>query len=219
MIFGGIPFPTKVSVKSHCRSIFSRWPDGRKIDGNDDKFLRDLILNHPHAAEKIGAGISMFSIHKDSMFGNSRHFVLHRLDQTYVDFSYHVCLDGISIRGNVMAALRFAISGQILDFSNRYWDDESLPDPTLCPLTGLPITRHRCHVDHQPPNTFSNLARQWMEANNLELSDIVLSREQDYKIGVEMGDPLQKQSWQKFHHAKATLRVLSPEANLQLSSP
>jgi|SRR5215470_15923925 len=55
-------------------------------------FLCDLVSRHPRAAEKIGKGISHFTIGA-GLFGTLC-FYLNRVDGTRTDFSYLKCVRG-----------------------------------------------------------------------------------------------------------------------------
>jgi Protein of unknown function (DUF3223) len=83
-------FPTKKRAIEHVRGILHKYNPGDRVATSDEALLRALLLRHPDAPEKIGTGISHFSVSKD-IFG-TQHFNVHRLDGTAVDFSFYACI-------------------------------------------------------------------------------------------------------------------------------
>ena len=114
-------FPTKVSALAEIRAVRDRYPDGVSLEFADHALLRDLVSLHTEAEEKIGIGISHFTVATETEFGGrNRHFVLHRHDGSYTDFSFVHCLNPKSKdKNDRILALRQAIKEQTWAFRDR----------------------------------------------------------------------------------------------------
>ena len=114
---GSVLFPNKKAAKDHVRGIIARYKNGETIAGGDDAFLRDLILLHSEAEEKIESGISHFTVDLDREFRKTRCIVIVRHDGSSTDTScVKNCIDGKDHKADVMAALRHAVSNEIKTF-------------------------------------------------------------------------------------------------------
>jgi hypothetical protein len=204
-------FKTKTEAKNFARSIMARWADGEIISGLDDLFLRDLVALHHEAAAKIGCGIEHFTIQRDPVWGNTRHFLIIRTDGSFTDVSFHTCIDGSNERRDVFHALRHAVSEQVIEFQQAAFSGDILP---ICPYTQEILVMSDAHVDHMPPNTFFALATRWMEQNGLSTSDIPLVENADNQWVRAMRRAEQAESWRAFHQKYARLRIISRPANL-----
>src|SRR5277367_3562126 len=111
---GSVSFKSKKDAFEHIRGILHRYKDGEKV--GEDQFLRDLLALHQDAVQKIGVGISHFTVSKDPEWGTTRHFVAVRVDGSSTDFSFDKCLTGKDEEGDVLGAMRDAVKGQVLAF-------------------------------------------------------------------------------------------------------
>lgn len=204
-------FKTKTEAKNFARQIIARYADGETITGLDDLFLRDLVVLHHEAATKTGSGIASFTVERDPVWHNTRHFVIVRTDGTSTDVSFHICIDGTNDRRDVFHALRHAVSDQVISFQQAAFSGDIVP---ICPYTQDILTVADAHVDHAPPNTFFALTTAWMRQNDLSFSDIPLVDNADNQWVRAMRDPEQEVSWCAFHQGNAHLRIISRPANL-----
>lgn len=208
---GSRQFPSQKAALAFFREIRDRNSDGVRIGSDDDLALRDLLACHPEAKDKIGSGIAYFSIATDGLFGTTRHFVVFRTDGSSTDFSFKMCIEGRNSNRDRMEALRRAVEDQIVAFRNRAFAGR----PALvCPLSGIAVTLNNSHVDHGPPLGFHGLAGAWLSTEGLDLVELHISEPADNQIVTLLVDEAQRLSWQEFHRANATLRILSPRANL-----
>src|SRR6478752_5096925 len=90
---GARVFKAKTEAKNFARKIIARYADGETVIGLDDLFLRDLVALHHEAATKTGSGIAYFTVQRDPVWHNTRHFVIVRTDGTSTDVSFHICID------------------------------------------------------------------------------------------------------------------------------
>ena len=211
IIIGDFQFPTKASAKEHFRAIRDRYQDGERLNAEDEGVLFDLLALHPESSSKIGCGLAFFTVETEREFGRTRHFVIHRRDGSNTDFSFHACIDGRSLRRDVLESLRRAVATQIVEFRERFFAE--MP-AGICPLSGAAITRESYHVDHSPPGKFMALVERWLLQESLTLEKIEITPPGDAQIVTEMTSPKQRNSWTSFHFSEAKLRMLSPLGNL-----
>lgn len=211
IVLASLTFRTKKAAKDFFREIRDRYQDGERVGSEDDGYLRDLIAIHPEAETKVGCGVSHFSVERDTQFGTTRHFVIHRTDGSSTDVSFHSAIDGRNERRDRLEALRRAIEQQILDFRASAF---ASGDTLRCPLRGALITEDSYHIDHEPPQTFIRLVDQWLKFKGLNLVDLEITPPADNQIVTEMTNAAQLSSWQEYHSKHAKLRLLSPLGNL-----
>src|SRR3954469_25318524 len=98
IVIGESRFASQKAAMAFARELRDRYADGEAIQGLDAAFLEDLLSLHPEADQKFGNGITHFSVQADSVFGTTRHFVVHRKDGSSTDFSFKSCVEGSSAR-------------------------------------------------------------------------------------------------------------------------
>ena len=204
-------FSSKAKAKEYIRFILNKYAEGECISEEDDLFLRELILLHPEAAQKMGSGVESFSTRLDPVWKKTRHFVLIRSDGSSTDFSFLSCLDGADSKKDVVSALRQAVSDQIISFKAEAFSGDILP---ICPYLGVSVRFEEAHVDHAAPQTFRNLMKDWLALKGLSLEQVSISDPADNQWASEMTDSVQRNSWSQFHLQRASLRIISKTANL-----
>jgi hypothetical protein len=206
-------FPTKKSALTEIRALRDRYPDGIKLDHGDHALLCDLVSLHTEAEEKIGIGISHFTVATEAEFGGrNRHFVLHRHDGSFTDFSFVHCFNPKSKKRNDrILALRQAIKEQTWAFRDR---ELSSGSQLVCPYEKVVLTRETCQVDHQAPFTFEALVTAWLASQCITIEAVQITPPEDNQIVAQMTDVDQRASWQSFHQSRARLRLLSVKGNL-----
>lgn len=208
---GAILYPTKKAAKDTYRSIRDGYEDGARLNEFDHQLLLDLIMIHPEAEQKMGCGISHFTVETDQEFRTTRHFMIHRTDESPTDVSFNSAIDGRNPRKDRLEALRRAIAQQITDFKDTAFASEG---SYHCPLSGQTITQDEYHVDHVAPKTFHNLVTNWLAESDIILDAIEITPPQDNQYVCEMTDEAQRGEWSCYHREHAELRLLSPRANL-----
>lgn len=211
VIVGSLQFRTKTGAKQFFRDLRDSYSDGERISDEHAICLRDLVAIHPESELKAGAGISHFSVATDAEFRKTRHFFIHRLDGTGTDVSFNSAIDGRNPKRDRLEALRRGIQDQILEFRRIAFTGT---EPIECPLRGLLITQDAYHIDHTPPSTFLSLAENWLQSEEISISQIEITPPADNQIVTEMTSTDQLSSWRAFHAAHAKLRLLSPLGNL-----
>lgn len=210
IVIGARCFSSKDAAKNFVRSIVKSYSDYERIsDATHDAFLRDLIQLHPDAAEKIGAGIDYFAVKHDDKTGKTRHFLIHRIDKSLADFSWHCCIDGRDWRKETIQTLRDAVADDIVTFRNAIFDSGDV----RCAKTGQPLSIQCADIDHAPPLTFMCLVNEWLSLRGIRLEDIKLGPSRDLQVVYEFADPELRASWKAFHRRRAVLRVLTKSVN------
>ncbi len=208
---GTILYPSKTSAKKFYRTLRDRYEIGARVNEVDHDSLLDLIGIHHHADQKIGCGISHFSVELDKEFGKTRHFMIHRVDGSSTDVSFIGAIDGPNERNDQLEALRRSVEDQVVAFKNEKFAERN---DHICPLSGLRIGSESYHVDHAPPNTFIRIVNMWLLEESMKLEDICITPPLDNQYVTTMTNESQKGRWQEFHRSKASLRLLSPIGNL-----
>lgn len=202
----GVEFPSKQACADHARHIYKESALSERLPVEADVFLRDLIRRHPEAESKIGVGIDHFTVEPNEY--GARTFWLHRTDGTSTDFSFLQCIAPTTHKGDVIAAMRQAITDQILAFKSTSFSGRT---EVPCAETGAPVQWNECHVDHYPAR-FSEIASGFLVG--LDADSIQLADTRDGKIGVELADPQFRQSWCAHHAKHARYRIVTPAVNL-----
>lgn len=210
---GDRTFPSKKSALEEIRAVRDRYPDGVPLTHDDHVFIRDLVSLHTEAEEKIGVGISHFTVATETEFGGrNRHFVLHRHDGTFTDFSFQHCLTPSSKgKNDTLLALRQAIKEQTWAFREREF---SSPVQIICPYENVVLTRDTCQIDHEAPRTFDALVNAWLTSQSMRLEAVQITPPADNQLVGQMTNAAQIASWQSFHRTHAKLRLLSVKGNL-----
>lgn len=197
----------KKPILERARQILNGRLLGAPIEGDDDRFLRDLIALHPEAEAKIGCGVERFEVRGNEW--NGRTFWLIRHDGTATDFSFIKALSPPSAFQDFAKACREAVVDQVIRFKT-----DALEGPgQVCPITGEPITRANAHVDHSPPWTFDVLVRAFAEGRDLA-AEVEPTRDGDLRTYFR--DPATREAFAGFHAERARLRIVSRWANLSV---
>lgn len=206
-------FNSKKSLKTHIRSIVSRYKDDEFLGEADLQFMRSVLDFHRWRDEKIGVGVVSMTVRTNRPYA-TRGFWLTRLDNTTTDFSWIECVDQPSQRRDVLAAMRAVIADQKESFRTIFFSSTSEP---RCPVTGEPLDMGTCHVDHEPPLSFEKLTTDFIVEKKIDLEAVLLTGYGDGETKQELADESLRRAWQEYHRQYARLRILSPKANLSLT--
>ena len=211
-------FATKTEVTTRCREILGSTPDRETVREEDVPFLFDLLQNHDEWQAKAAGGVRYISTVTTPH--GTRCFVLvrHSGEPIDISFPHAIRLLPSSHTADLLPqalrdfrnAARHAVRAQIFDFRDR-----ALRENRECPYTRANLTRSNCAVDHTAPMTFDALLFAFCKSRGL--NPLVA------EIGSEGGtiavfaDAGLSSSWQEYHRANASLRLLSHNGNLQLN--
>jgi hypothetical protein len=215
-------FRHKYLAREHIQGILRRNHLSRVTDPEEHEFLVHLLQRHPLASQKIGVGISHFTVDKsyEKRPPITYCFHVHRTDGTSTDFSYRWCLDSKAPNQGMGAAqlpkqywtesLRGAVYPQTHRFKVAAFAD---CDFVTCPISGEEIQWDEAHVHHEPPHTFVALVDGWLAQEGITISEVELSSADKTSSG-ELGCSKQLASWQQYHKEHARLQVVSARANM-----
>jgi hypothetical protein len=214
LLLGGQTF-TMTGARAHLKTeILDAHADGMRVAAALVPFLHDALALHHHREQKIGVGISHFTV--DTAPGNHKSRCVHivRTDGTSTDVGIYGCLGNKprSLETTTKAALRLAVAPQIAAardaaFANGPFECPILPDGPMAPKD--------THVDHVAPLTFNTLVDQWLATCGLTIAQIQCTGCGDNVAGTgSMADVAQTDSWTAFHAQHAELQVVSALANL-----
>jgi hypothetical protein len=206
---GDTVYPSKKAVRARCQRILATTPIGTKVNDDDFQFLCALISErHPDASKKIGPGIS--AIRVDYVVMKSPGLILDRIDGTrIVGCSYRKCLCLPTHRGEVTAALRFAVDDQIFTFLLK---ECPIGREVPCPETKRMTRAYEQNVDHSAPWKFAVLVQAFMLEHQLTFESIALDEQRDEDWAKTLADKVIWRSWQEFHRERAVLRIVDKSA-------
>jgi hypothetical protein len=201
-------YPTKTAAQEAIRKVLYRYQPGETVGRPEDQeFLADLVQNHPDPASKIGVGIARFEVRRNL---KTPGFWIIRTDGSDTDFSFVKCLRPPTHPQLVRTALRRSVDEQIWQFRDHALGGGQM----VCSVSGDPIDRLNCHVDHDDP-TFSDLVDAYVAAHGgYEAFQVVETV--DGAFGRRLADAQVEVAWQAWHKANANLRLVSIRANLSL---
>ena len=93
LVVGEQRFKSQKAANSLIQELLNSQPLKEPIAEPHHSFLCALISRHPHAAEKVGAGIQHFTV--DHAAYGTRCFYLTRVDGSRTDLSYFKCVRGV----------------------------------------------------------------------------------------------------------------------------
>lgn len=89
---GSLYFAKRTDAYAFLKAILNRYDIGDKVSAADEQVLHAALALHPKAHEKIGCGVTGFSV-RSAEFG-SKCFWINRRDGTTDKFSYKSCICG-----------------------------------------------------------------------------------------------------------------------------
>lgn len=226
---------TQKAVKDTVRVILSD-VSRTTLQANDDTDLARLcnllVLSHPRVQEKYDNGLPVEYRIGPDRYGNMS---ITTIDPNGVkdDFSWNKAAVNASRlmksstsqdrkaklqavqdnirRANVINAMRRAIDDQIDEFRDEHFINHG--GRYVSEITGEYLHPTNTHVDHHPVE-FADIAKNWLNSEGLELSDVAIKDAAGSFSGFFMSDLKQKKSWSEYHRSVAQLRIVSQRENL-----
>jgi len=194
------------------RTAFDRaWPipeaHGLRALLNDEDVARAqaLLDAHPDRTDKIGTGVLAFAL---AEAGDRIHIGIVHPDGTMSRLRQRKPEVVTGHRQRVIRTLRDAVSAQVLNARRALIDGGQ----AACVLCG---STERLTTDHYPVG-FIAIADAWLTTR----SDVPLTRDPLLADGAahrhssrRLASPTQAASWQAFHHARASYRILCHRCN------
>jgi hypothetical protein len=169
-----------------------------------------LLLRHPKAEQKIGCGIDLFKVDRDSQHPTKCFWIV-RLDETATEFSTRKCIAEEAPLTQFSSACRTAIIDQILAFKKQNFDNRW--SSVSCELTNTSVTYESCHVDHEPP--FREIVDRFIREEGLDPASIEITAGGDGSTCDRFVDSEMTSRFAAFHLKNARLRIVAEKENLR----
>jgi hypothetical protein len=201
--------------------MLARYADGASVVGDDAADLAALLVRHPEAQKKIGAGVLEFYVAPAEGMG-TRCFHLRRTDGSSTDFSYLSCVSGRAktVKQEFLEACREAVHDDILTLKKAHFaanaDDSG---KVRCDETGALLTWDEAHVDHSAPMRFEVICEFFLVSLNVDAPDPAwLSEPADHQYKTTFTDERILAAFRRHHDRAKRLRWVSKQVNLSLAS-
>jgi Protein of unknown function (DUF3223) len=212
---GTLKFESKKALLEHCRAVLHRYEFGARVAQDDAAFLLLLLERHRERDQKVGAGVSHFTVATALPAG--RCFLIHRIDGSVTDFSFMKCISPPSIGQRLHAALRLEIDEDVKRAKQRFFVEHG--GSVLCNQSKQPISFEEAHADHALPLSFWTLAETFLRGahvlTGIELNDELLAPLVDQQFGRPLADRQLAEQWRHFHHSLAHIQIVTGEVNLR----
>lgn len=200
---------TKKATLAHTRKILASLETDAILKSEEYlSFLLQLFSRHPHAKEKFGSGIKNITARRGHPRYPGRCFWIQRLDNSWIDISFHECLRASTPLQNFCRAMRYVVQEQIDNFRRKAFLNRTY---IICPENKTKVYKHNCHVDHYKPQ-FIEIVRRFIKEYDVNVKvqeyDKVLNTIKDDKI---------KNQFYDFHKKVCVLRITSISGNLRRS--
>lgn len=203
---GEVGFKTKKACKEYASTkIYARGVCTIGKDDPDFEFFVDLLCNHPHQVEKIGAGIESFYLKPTFFNKNALETNITRIDGSEEVFSWKKCTNFSpeSPFHKLIRAMRESVSPFILKFRGM--------SEMRCILCS--VTEAKFHVDHVDP-PFRDLVTTFISQNpHLHPPSRFVKKEVTYQLRFLSQDSEFEEKWIAFHNERCTLQILCDACN------
>lgn len=215
VIVSGREFVSKKALYEHVKAIVEQTAHA-EIAAESEFLLHMICERHENPDAKVIPGMESEIVgvrvrHQSSkdhpVHSGSNHTFVAYASGMEIDFSWVKCCHGrFGAAEKARSAMRRAVQGDIVAYKKfRY-----LAGPVTSDASGLAIAWGESQVDHWPV-TFQQLRDQFLQERGLALSDIEVI--DDPKGGHIMADRELLTSWQLFHQANSTLRLVTVDEN------
>jgi Protein of unknown function (DUF3223) len=217
---GVLQFASKKSLLEHCHGVLHRYEIGARVTEDDAAFLLLLLERHHERDQKVGAGLSHFTVATALPAG--RCFLIHRIDGTVTDFSFNKCISPPAIDQRLHAALRLEIDEHVKLAKKRFFIEHSgLDGRVACNQSGQSISFEEAHADHALPLSFWVLAETFLQATNIltgtPLDETLLAPLADQQFGRPLARRWLAEKWRQFHNKLAHIQIVTRQVNLKLA--
>lgn len=209
---GDNTFKSKTDAKTFYSDILNRYDIGEKLSGEDFDDVAALLLQHPNCTIKIGCGIKQIKVDK-TRYAANKCFHIIRTDDSVEDFSIAKCIDGNnSDIQKFRSACRSVVYDDLRNFKIDYFHKNAIDGKVKCDKSGTRIGFEESHVDHREPLTFSAIVHFYVQAKNINYSNISYKDTQTY--GPEFNDEELIKDFKSWHNHNAKIRIISKKTNL-----
>ena len=199
-VLGGRAFRTKADIQAHVRAVRDATPTGGEIG---DPVVLALLQLHPEWQEKTEGGgwVGTALISHPAKPRPSKEIAILFSDQDkVVDISWT----------KLLPFLQKGINAPIAAWDSRLSELRLAARQEVEPQIA-PLRRPGHAVDHVFPATFEQLLFDWIDANDLKVSDVPLRDGVGQDTGRWFLLPPQAEQWRAFHLEHAVLECVTVE--------
>lgn len=198
---------TKKATLAHTRKILNSLETNAILKNEEHRsFLIKLFTRHPYAKDKIRDGIKGITVRRGHPRYPGRCFWIQRLDDSWIDISFHECVRASSPFQNFCRAMRYVIQEQIDNFRREAFLNKTY---IVCPENNTKVYKHNCHVDHYKPQ-FVEIVRKFIEEFGV---NVKIQKYDDFSNTLK--DDKIKNQFYDFHKKICSLRITSISGNLR----
>ncbi|QIZ99423.1 DCL family protein [Leifsonia sp. PS1209] len=209
-----LEWPTRQAAEADCLRILrgGRYQPGDIVaDPSDVAIISAILSIHPHARDKVGAGVDHFSVRtiagvpgtevSEATIG----FWLTRVDGSEVDFSYVEAIYPSDQKRRVTSALRAEVDDLRLSYRQARFEEAVVASDR----SGAPFTeRSAAAVIYENPS-FSQLAFRFAESEGGWDDIEVLSGESKAFVGDRLASPNVRARWRRFYSRYARPKLVT----------
>jgi hypothetical protein len=205
MEIGEFIFNSKAKAETYTRDLINKLQIC-ELDKENENFIffHNLLLRHDEYDDKVGKGIKSFMIKQNKLNNKAYEIFVKRIDDTLCVFSWRYCI-GVKLSSDLIRALRYSISKQILKFKNN--------NDRICQICNN--NEGNFHVDHIKP--FTIIKDEYIKLNKLTIP-VSFIRSSDNNIKFKKEDKEFKKAWLRYHKKEAQLQILCDKCNLKKSN-
>ena len=209
-------FKTDKAVQEAAKKILYDAKLNNPLPKYEFNFMHEYFkVLHHEFKQKQGTGIKNIIVGMDKTYGKNRAFTIERIDGTFTDISYIVSnIKAPNLDKDFRQALRQVIEPQIHEFKLSAFEGGS--KAKRCPITSEVIRYGYCHIDHFSP-TFEQLVLDFIKTYNLSDLSKLVAPNRDNQTFAELQCDKTARLFFDYHKKNASLRALSPKANLTRS--
>jgi len=209
---GACNFSTKTAAEKYIREILGRYEHGERLRGADDEFIRALLDIHPYREAILDCGIQyVFVQHLDHIswqrVQGARRFCVRRTDSSIYDFAWRDAISPRNRFARLSAVLRHVIHEYKESVKHERFEG-------VCEHCGRAISWDECDLDHEAPQTFEKLVRDFLVSIGKPAGDIAIVKSREYQCSSYLEDNLIADAWYEYHHLHARLRCVCQRCNL-----
>ncbi len=191
----------KLQLHQKLSYYASKDREGFELTLDEADILIQVLQNHPDYNEIIGCGIDRIVIEGGIFF-------LIRRDSNKVKLDLRKCVYGGGMMDDKsdMEKMYEACRIAIMDYREEF-EINQIRSKVYCPYTGELLTKKTSYVDHMLPLTFKKIIEQFIDHEDLSLSDIKFIKFIEYGGWYNLPSQL-KESFIKYHRECAILHLL-----------
>ena len=205
VLLPSIQFSKQGDADAHFQAILNRYEDDEYLDAADEELVYELLQRHHEADVKVGCGV-VGIFRARSADHPSSCFHLHRVDGSKTDFSYKTCVRGSSpsIKSRFYEACQRSVAGVLSAQKKSLF--EAAGGYIVCHKTGEFTTFGTSDYRHIKPR-FRDIVDGFIEANNIVLSESLLSKSTDMQYSTIFISSAMAESFVNYHATVAKLEV------------